>query len=562
MNRTGRARGICGAAFVALLLAACGGGGSDLSPEVQAAMTDAASFEKTFTLYAGAGSVATLRSRMTAGFAEVSTLIGGGGDAASSMLAAFSGTPGFADDLKLAIFAYALERMGDAGSASTLATFLRNNATSDLFLSPQFAAAAIQALAGQTISDDTFFFTAEELGQAAALSMGSQAVQGFKAASSNPSCSRQYLLLDGSGNAVTYTDSSGQTRNAVVSGTEFSEATVPSDLAQSWTSQVAAGGGTYVTDDAVFPGSPSKQFNCAGYALREFNGGRRWTADPAKMFDVLTRSGLLIEVSESSAQPGDKVFYFPAGAALPGHVAEVSSVVPGVLSNTVTIRNADGQSGLWQAPSNASYFTGTWVSEAKYPTRKVYRWAGGSAPTASPDPAAAGDSSACAAASGGSFTASVSITGYTLSFSPTTALASNQGSIGGAFNVDSLPAIESIEGSGLSGEVVAFLFDRRQIFGAGSLSFGTSDSVFGTQAAEVVLTYSGPDITHADNGADVVFDSTGGSVTLTSYGTSVGDRLTGSYLANISGTRRTNAAGTQSATLTGTVSGSFDLEIQ
>lgn len=564
MKRTWRVWGTRCVVLAALLFPTCGGGGSggsSLSPEAQTAIDDAGNATKTFNLALGSSGIALLRARMSTGFPEVDTLIAGGSATAESMLSAFSGSPSFSNDLKLTIFAYALERMGDTGSVSTLAEFLGNNINGDLYFSPQFVAAALQALTGQTVSNDTMFFTLDELRLLARSSSANLSPSLQKATATAASCTRQYKVVDSSGNPITYIDSNGQTRNVVVSGREFYDATIPSDTALNFTTAVAAGGGTYVNDDPVFPGSPSKQFNCAGYAFRELNGGARWTLTPDSIYDAFIRSGLLVEVSESSALAGDKVFYFGSGASLPGHVAEVYNVQSGILSNTITVRNADGQSGLWSALANASYFTGTWQQTAKYPTRKFYRWASGSAPSVIADTSVASDSAACSAASGGSFSATIAITGYTISFSPTTSIASNQGTYTGSTSVTGLPSILAYEGSGVGADLITITFDKRQVSGAGSYSLGTLNGVFESYAGSAVLAYTGPTVTDADTGDQVAFESTGGSITLTSYGTTVGDHLTGTYLANISGTRVTNSQGSTS-TLTGTVNGSFDLQIQ
>jgi hypothetical protein len=72
-------------------------------------------------------------------------------------------------------------------------------------------------------------------------------------------------------------------------------------------------------------------------------------------------------------------------------------------------------------------------------------------------------------------------------------------------------------------------------------------------------------IANADDGSPVAFAATGGSVTLTRWGTALGDRLSGTFSASITGTRTIglNASGESiEEALLGTMTGTFDVTIK
>ncbi|MBI4238532.1 MAG: hypothetical protein HY696_08985 [Deltaproteobacteria bacterium] len=551
-----------------LLLAACGGSGggsavSSASPEVQQAIDNAESVDKTIYVELSAGSVEGVRERMAEAFPEVATLMAGGDSGRAAMLEAFTGTPAYVDDVRLAIYAHALEQMGDTASLATLRTFLDENISGDLYLAPQFITHAIRSLAGE--STTTLFFSPTDMAAAVgSANLAARTASARAVTAASLSCARAVAVLDAQGNVATYLDDHGDPQRAVLVGYEFTASRVSDEEAALLIEQVTTGGGTYVTDNTEFRGVPSGQFNCGGYAFRSLNNDDKWRLDPALAFEVLTKTGSLVEVSESEARAGDKVFYFTSAAATrPGHVAEVDSV-SGLISQTITIRNADNNTGLWEAPINAAYFSGSWIpgSSARYPVRKVYRWAGGVEPVVGHDPSATG-TDYCDPLSQG-LSANVAIIGYSVTFTPTTVTGANNGEYTGDVHLTDVVGITAYEGSGSSMALALMLFDRLSIAGAGEYTLNTTDNVFDRHTGSAALSFTSPSITNADDGSSVGFESTGGSVTLTSWGTAIGDQIIGTYLATVSGTRVTglDAWGSpQSETLTGTISGSFNVEI-
>ncbi len=562
-----------------VLVTACGsggggGGGGDstvITPEVQQALDRAATLSGTSDLLTASGSADGLRARLEEGFPELTNLIQGGGGTAAALRSVFQGAPDPTRDYQLLVNAYAIEKRRDTDSIPTLQAFLETEITGGLYWTPHFVTHALKSLRGRSdLREDAFYDLVEmepELAASPSQSLATFAAQAGDGATR--SCGRRYVLVDGSGQPLTYTDASGATQNLTVEGRQFNVDPMTSDRARHFVEQVEDGGGTYVDDDPLFPGSPTWSFNCAGYAFRGLNGGRPWAADPSRFYQALVQnSDLLMEVPESDARPGDKVFYFQGGRSLPGHVAEVRRVETSMLgfSTTITVRNADEQSGLWEAPIDASYFTGTWVSSAKFPTRKVYRWRNGAPPTALPDPAVATNPRYCKddGLGSGSLDVSISVPGFSLSFDPQLTIATSVSSFEGEITIPNVPSIFASESLVGLGEIVWIFFDPRQITGPGTYTFGEPLEVFEDMLDEVLITYNSPDIMNLDDGSPVVFTSTGGTVTLTSYGVLDGDRLEGTFSATIAGRRTTSGPDEDprtEVTLTGTITGAFDLEI-
>ncbi|MFH2063562.1 MAG: hypothetical protein ABIK15_00010 [Pseudomonadota bacterium] len=567
------------------ILTACGGSSdssntdtqtpaAQVPAEIEEAVRAAEDIEQTFPVQFASDSSQGIRSRLSAAFPRYPDLLSGGEDAKQYLRNSFTGTPGFEEDIKFVIYALALEELNDTASISTLQTFLHNNINGDLNWASHFITHAIKTLLGDSDLEISGYYSGEQMQAAAAVS----SVQAFSytrsqtADDQRPSCRRQYVLVDAQGNPLTYVDGNGHTRDAVVYGTEFSTSQIPQEIHDYYTEQVRTGGGTYVNDDSMFPGTPSKQFNCAGYAFRNFNNGNRWTSDPSLMFDVLTRTGALVEVDESQAQPGDKVFYFAEGQALPGHVAEVKQIESGLVFDSIVVRNADGQSGLWEAKINASYFTGNAFGwEARYPQRKVLRWKNNTPPRLIPDPNVENNPVYCSDDSAGEgdalLTATIRIPDYyTTTFNTDNAKAAALLSkITDSINkveLDNIPTVLGYTGNDPADfidEIVVSL--NPSLPGPGTYtSVGDMfDLLDGTQAGIILFT---DEIRHADSmSSRVPFYAVSGSVVVENFGTNVGDRISGTFDVTIQGEQdvcNDEDCEDVPVLITGTIEGRFD----
>jgi hypothetical protein len=555
------------AAFMvmAICLAGCEAG-IELTGPAGAAYGQAQDETATFPLRRSSGGAAGLRDAMASAFPAVSDLSKPDAAVRDAMLDAFGGTPGFDRDVALAIYAYALEEMGDTAAVPRLSAFLRDNVNGDVYWALHFAAHAVLAMKGALPVDDTGWFDHATIAAAASGQASSGLLASVSSAEAEkPSCGKRYILVDDSGKPLTYLGKDGKTHQVVVGGTQFSKPDVPASVASNYKTEVADGGGTYATDDPEFQGAPSKQFNCAGYAFRDFNGGRRWTGDPGAMYGPLVESGVLFEVPESQAQPGDKVFYFRKQMQVPGHVAEVKKVESGMLGNTVTVRNADGQSGLWDARIDAAYFTGTLLKEATYPTRKVFRWRDGKAPKAIPDPAVSANPAYCGVAAPGAdqFHAEVSVDGFLISFMPTVVIAAGVENC--MEGVPCRPGIEAIEmkDSENASEVLQLGLVPALVTGGGTYAFGESDAFLQDQVP-AWLGFTSEDVKDKD-GYGNTLSTVGGSVTFTSLSLHRGGRMAGTFQASIF-TKLYDGEDEQGNSVYkdvyGTASGTFDVEVK
>lgn len=386
------------AVAVGLACAACGGGdgGSDLvvPEEVQAVLDQTLDEAVTLPVREASGSMSGLREKLETKFPDVAKLIAGGDDTGKALLAELSGTPEWKDDMRLAIIAYAIEARGDKAALPGLRKFLGDNVNGDLYITPNFVAHAILALEGTLNPDmDLGWYTGDQM---LALAGGATDIPIPLKADNVPnrkSCTKKYVFADGNGQPIYFTNEAGNQEKAIVSGTIFASSEVTPLASEGAKEKVKNGGGTYVNDDPEFPGSPNKQFNCAGYVTRHFNGGKKWVGDPAVILRSMSKAGLMEEVAEGDAKPEDLVFYY-FSSGICGHVAEVKRL-DGLVFKDIIVRNADGQSGLWEAKINAPYFTGVDGAEATYPTRKIFRWKNGVKPTVIPDPDAPTDPSSC-----------------------------------------------------------------------------------------------------------------------------------------------------------------------
>ena len=582
----------------------------------QAALDSASSVRGTYQLASSSGSAAGLRAAMRLAFPAVDDLVGGGQPAHDAMLKAFGDTVNENSDMKLTIFAWALEQMGNRADASVFQSFVGQNLTSDVDWSLHFATHALRTFAGHADGDLKAWYYVEEM----KLASGSAAAD-QKSSPARSQCLGSNLLVDANGATITWSDG-GKIQPVRIDGwlRSVSAATAAtSDLSRA---EIENNGGSFVYDDPEFVGVATRQFDCAGYALRELNHGKKWWVDPSEAYRVLVGAGQLVEVPESAAQPGDKVFYFASGATLPGHVAEIYRVGQGLFGNTTLVRNADGTSGLWEADINADYYTKPSTSGnggARYPTHKILRWSGGQAPSTIPNPdnplpcgAAANidggadpdsgvgpdvdarsDGSVDARADGGKdgavvrdsatdsitifdtvsavdrgaaasvFSASISIPGYTISFSPTFVVGSNQGTYDGAVHLNNIVGAFASE-SGTNPQVATILLDRNQILGPTTCMFKPANQVFESESACAAMTFFSPVITNANDGSQVVFEATGGVTILSQWGTAFGDRLSGTFNASLTGTRvaglDTNGSPINQ-TLSGTATGAFNVVI-
>lgn len=563
------------AIIVLATILACGSGGNGGSPQVtqsslpanvQTAMANAENQDKSFAVGIGRGSVSSLHSSIPSSFPEAASLIGGGSAARDAMLAKFTGTPTYENDITLAIYAYALEKMGDKASLTTLISFLKANMSGDLRMTPHLVTTAIRSLYGGAELETSGYYTPNEMqtviDEAPKASEG--AVQ-FVGASAPLSCTRQYVLVDSEGTPITYTDpATGKRTKATVSGRFISSSDVSENVWNNHVNAVTAGGGTYVTDDLEFQGAPSRRFDCAGYAFRLFNGNKAWWADPGKIYETLVEhTGYMYEVSEDQARPGDKVFYFSPGNPLPAHVAEVHAIQTGILSDNIVIRNADGMSGLWEAPIDASYFR-----NHNLMSRKIFRWTDGTAPGVVIDPDVANNPAYCDSSSWDEASLVVDIwtsNGPTITFDPDIIIGSNQGTYDGNISLTSIPGVMATQGSGSNAAGLVLLLDSRQIPGPSYISFNALDMVFDNMAATAALIFFTPLITNGDDGSPVVFYAVGGFGTLQSYGTTTGDYLIGDFSTSLFGKRDTGRVDQHGSQITenvyGSISGRFNVQI-
>ncbi len=368
------------------------------------AVENAGNYEKTFLLASSSGSFNGIRDNMNTHFPLVADLVNGGGEARDFMLQSFQGTSSFSEDMKLSIYAYALEQMGDSSAVTTLQDFLKNTIYMDLYLAPHLVTHAIKSLLNHNNLEWTIYYTGLQMDAAVSGNSGAQINAAisentyrfdYSKITSNktiPLCTRRYIIVDNNLDPLIYPDTNEQ---VIIEGTEYVSPDVPSGVATMWRNRVENAGDTTWIDDGEFRGTQgaSRQYNCGGYAFRDLNGYRMWTYPPSGLFPKLLDAGLLIKIEDDEdIQIGDKVFYYKSHIAndSPDHVAEVSNVEEswiGWTYNTITVRNADNQSGLFESDIDGNYFLGTdsETGKVRYPTRRVYRWVNGTAPKVIPD---------------------------------------------------------------------------------------------------------------------------------------------------------------------------------
>lgn len=377
------------------------GGGTPSSSDTQtliATLSDSSNAEK---LRVAGDGLASRRSAMSDLFPETQQLITEGSAAGDQIVQKFQGQAVAEDELSLSILAYVLEQINYAQGIPQLVAFVNSNISGIVPDATQAVTHALRVLSAQNgiATDsvgppkDSAYYLADEMEQtAAALAQPNPAAKtiGRDKAPDAMSCSREFFLIDPS-TLAHIKDANGNDLKVggqvINPAADASFATTPA--AQRLQSDVQAQGGRYDTQvtgggSTVFVNQPSKRFNCAGFAFRDFNDSKPWVADPQEMLASLTSSGALRELGTlETAQQGDFVFF--VAQEKPGedprqkpaaHVAVID--VPDHVTFNHTLINADGPSGLFRAELNAQWYT-------RYSsTRRFFRWTNGSPPKVSP----------------------------------------------------------------------------------------------------------------------------------------------------------------------------------
>ncbi|HEX7337550.1 MAG TPA: hypothetical protein VF252_10120, partial [Gemmatimonadales bacterium] len=147
----------------------------------------------------------------------------------------FPTTCSYASDIRLALYAYALEGQLDAGATARLRGFLTDNLTSDLEWTPHFVTHALHRAAGAPAPGATGWYSGFEMTAAAAgqPSTTAPAVRPLLAQSEvPPRCRKRWLVVGEDGKPLTTVDpTDGKSRPVAIEGDEHASPTVPSDLA-------------------------------------------------------------------------------------------------------------------------------------------------------------------------------------------------------------------------------------------------------------------------------------------------------------------------------------------
>ncbi len=378
------------------LLAGCP---SAVPAEVQAAIEHVQDPAVVEPLLTASGSMRGVQARIPVVIEDLDTLVQGADGTTAALGEALAGLSADVTDdtvhteMSLMVLAFALAERDDDAAIPYLrdAAFAYGDGPHSKF--PAAAVEHILVLERADIDKDGHYTTVEVYEHARRDPPTYQAPRG------PASCTRRQVLLRPDGSPVTVLDGDNVEQEVFIEGRETFIETVDEDERARLAEQVAAGGGTYVTDDAVFAGQATSAFNCAGYVTRGVNQGRPWNGSAPRLLTALLAADLIEPVTDDgAARPGDLVFYFSApddeGVRAAGHVAEVLDNDGGA----ITVRNADNHSGLFDAAIDAPYYFGAWwpgAPDARYASRQIYRYKAGGPPSTRPDPAVAAHGAYC-----------------------------------------------------------------------------------------------------------------------------------------------------------------------
>lgn len=165
-----------------------------------------------------------------------------------------------------------------------------------------------------------------------------------------------------------------------------------------------------------------------------------------------------------------------------------------------------------------------------------------------------------------SFEAMATISGTNIIFEPSYLKGAFGTYTSGTFERTSLPGIYASLGTSLTdinrGLIVILTDPNTVSTSGGTYNFNEAPKVFQNKdGSGASLSFTHPSYTNANDGSQVVFSANGGTITFSAYSSSIGGSIRGTFSANISGTRYKDAEGKISETLTGTITGSFIIEL-
>lgn len=353
-------------------------------PESDQIAEQLATEDSAYSLQSLGDGLAARQAAMAELFPEIQELLDTGDLAGQVLAERFDGVATGDQDAALSIYAYVLAQLGYTTAQDQLSDFLRDNITGEV---PDACSAVTHTLR-TFLADpdlppkDSAYYLMSEMEDTINATLGYsyyKKIVTAKAAEAKE-CGREFYILGADGKRIKDANGKDIKVGGTVSDPNASSGFENTALGQKKAKEITDGGGTYVTytdpqSGTVFEGYPTKRFNCAGFAFREFIGGQRWRADPKDMLNSLGENGagLLEEIWESSAKAGDFVFFWRGSSDTDSaHVAVVKT--PSGLTGTTTVINADGYSGMFTAPLNSKYMQ-------EYQKKKFYRWKSGSRPT-------------------------------------------------------------------------------------------------------------------------------------------------------------------------------------
>jgi len=159
---------------------------------------------------------------------------------------------------------------------------------------------------------------------------------------------------------------------------------------------------------------------------------------------------------------------------------------------------------------------------------------------------------------GEAFVASVDIPGENISFNPI----NRSALITQWITAQDAVGLVASEGNNEDSEFISITINPNVVNGPGTYTLSSGE---GTAA---LILFATPEVTHANvapyGGTNVYFNQTGGTFTITQWGTYIGDTVSGRFSARITGTRITGEDQNGYITTqeyTGEITGSFNLEI-